>query len=113
MGDGGRGKVLDITTTDLKASAPVFQAQAQKLDGALQALIGTLDGLGRPWGQDPQGRAFEKDYAPAVKKVESAAGMLVLGLTSVHEAMADLAAGFGTEDAAVAAVFTKDGGTGK
>ncbi len=112
MGDGG-GKVLDITTADLKAAAPVFQAQAEALDAALKALVGSLDGLGEPWGHDDQGKKFASGYVPAVKKVESAAGMLVLGLTSVHEAMTDLAAGFGTEDAAVAAVFTKDGGAGK
>lgn len=103
------GKVLDVSTLDLKSAAPVFQTQAEKLSEALRALVTTLDGLGKPWGQDSQGKKFEASYAPAQKKIESAAGMLVLGLTSIHQAMSDLAAGFGTQDAAVAAVFTKHG----
>ena len=105
----GSGKVLDISTADLESAAPVFQTQAERLSDALTALVTALDGLGKPWGQDSQGKKFEASYALAQKKVEGAAGFLVLGLTSIHEAMSDLAAGFGTQDASVAAVFTKNG----
>ena len=105
----GDGKVLDISTSDLRAVAPVFRTQAEKLSDALTALVTTLDGLGKPWGRDAQGEKFEASYAPAENKIEASAGMLVLGLTSIHQATSDLAAGFGAQDLAVAQVFTKNG----
>ncbi|WSQ15901.1 hypothetical protein OG604_25325 [Streptomyces sp. NBC_01231] len=45
-------------------------------------LIKTLDGLGEPWGHDEQGDKFGNAYKPQQKKIESGAGVLVLGLTS-------------------------------
>ncbi|WP_329247226.1 hypothetical protein [Streptomyces sp. NBC_01478] len=41
------------------------------------------------------------------KKIESAAGTLVLGLTSIHEAMADLADGQVDNDELIAGMFTE------
>ncbi|MBY8887321.1 hypothetical protein K7472_21120 [Streptomyces sp. PTM05] len=105
MGDGG--KVLDIKTADLKVSAPVFQTQAEALSSALTTLIKTLDGLGTPWGEDKQGKEFEKAYSPQQKAIESATGILVLGLTSIHEAMSDMADGHIANDQLIAGMFTK------
>ncbi|MEV6723793.1 hypothetical protein AB0M94_22995 [Streptomyces xanthochromogenes] len=112
MGEGSGGgkvpeKVLQIRTADIKSAAPVFQEQAKNLSKALTALITTLDGLGKPWGDDKQGKEFEDVYAPVQKKIESAAGVLVLGLTSIHEALADLSDGHVDNDKLIEGMFTK------
>ncbi|MGW4566270.1 hypothetical protein ACWEN3_28960 [Streptomyces sp. NPDC004561] len=108
MGDGNvPGKVLDIKTADIKAAAPAFQQGAIDLSKALTTLIKTLDGLGEPWGHDKQGNQFGDAYKPHQKSIESAAGILVLGLTSIHEAMADMADGHVDNDKLVAGMFTE------
>ncbi|MFD8422939.1 hypothetical protein [Streptomyces sp. NPDC059466] len=107
MGDGkDPAKVLDIKTADLKRAAPDFQTAAVDLGKALTALVKSLDGLGEPWGNDKQGKEFGDSYKPLQKKIESAAGTLVLGLTSIHEAMADLADGHVDNDELIAGMFT-------
>ncbi|MFE3187175.1 hypothetical protein ACFXKR_41030 [Streptomyces violascens] len=112
MGEGsGGGKVpemvLQIRTADIKSAAPVFQEQAKNLSKALTTLITTLDGLGKPWGEDKQGKEFEDVYAPVQKKIEGAAGILVLGLTSIHEALVDLSDGHVDNDKLIEGMFTK------
>ncbi|MFI9806374.1 hypothetical protein ACIHEJ_18795 [Streptomyces sp. NPDC052301] len=108
MGDGKvPGKVLDIKTADIKAAAPAFHQGAIDLSKALTTLIQTLDGLGEPWGHDEQGNEFGKAYKPQQKKIESAAGILVLGLTSIHEAMVDLSDGTVDNDQLIAGMFTE------
>jgi uncharacterized protein YukE len=107
MGDGKvPGKVLDIKTADIKRAAPDFQQGAIDLSTALTTLIKTLDGLGEPWGHDQQGKDFGAAYQAKQKKIESAAGILVLGLTSIHEAMVDLADGQVDNDELIAGMFT-------
>lgn len=118
MGDGkGDGKVLEIDTADIKATAAVFHTQGQNLSKALTTLVTTLDGLGAPWGDDEQGKEFHQAYHPQQKAVERAAGTLVLGLVSIHEAMVDMADGHVDNEALIAGMFTKvkaeiDGGDG-
>ena len=108
MGDGrDPAKVLDIKTADLKRAAPDFQQGAIDLGKALTTLIQSLDGLGEPWGGDKQGTEFGNAYKPLQKKIESGAGILVLGLTSIHEAMTDLADGHVDNDQLIAGMFTK------
>ncbi|MFE9413015.1 hypothetical protein ACFYN0_30110 [Streptomyces sp. NPDC006704] len=99
--------VLQIRTTDIKSAAPVFQEQGKNLSKALTTLISTLDGLGKPWGEDKQGKEFEDVYAPVQKKIESATGILVLGLTSIHEALVDLSDGHVDNDKLIEGMFTK------
>ncbi|AWT42376.1 MULTISPECIES: hypothetical protein [Streptomyces] len=120
MGDGkDPAEVLDIKTADIKAAAPAFHQGAKDLSAALTTLIKTLDGLGEPWGHDEQGNKFGDAYKPQQKKIESAAGILVLGLTSIHEAMVDMADGHVDNDQLIAGMFTKvkvaqqNGGTGE
>lgn len=108
MGDGkDPAKVLDIKTADLKRAAPDFQQGAIDLGKALTTLITTLDNLGEPWGDDKQGKEFGNAYKPLQKKIESGAGILVLGLTSIHEAMTDLSDGHVDNDQLIAGMFTK------
>jgi hypothetical protein len=40
----------------------------------LDRLVTTLDGLGRPWGDDKQGKEFGDAYSPMQWKTENAAG---------------------------------------
>ncbi|MFE4551898.1 hypothetical protein [Streptomyces sp. NPDC056785] len=103
----GDGMVLHIHTADLKRAAPDFQEGAKNLSKALTTLVAALDGLGRPWGDDKQGSEFGDSYSPLQKKIESAAGTLVLGLVSIHEAMDDLADGHVDNDQLIAGMFTE------
>ncbi|MGQ4516676.1 hypothetical protein [Streptomyces sp. DW26H14] len=107
--ESGRARTSDlgIDAADLRSSAPVFQAQAVALAGALSALEGSLGALGKPWGDDDQGKQFEAAYGPRVKTVEKAAGILVLGLTSIHEAMVDMSDGFVDNEDLIRGMFTK------
>ncbi|WNI31212.1 hypothetical protein [Streptomyces sp. ITFR-6] len=112
MGGGNGGDkvpttVLRISTADIKSAAPVFKEQAKNLSAALTTLVTTLDGLGKPWGDDEQGQAFEDVYTPQQKKIESAAGVLVLGLTSIHEALVDLSDGHVDNEELIKGMFTK------
>ncbi|MFJ1900010.1 MULTISPECIES: hypothetical protein [unclassified Streptomyces] len=108
MGDGkDSGRVLDIKTADIKSTAPVFHEQGKNLSTALTTLVTTLDGLGAPWGDDEQGKAFGDAYRPQQKAIEKAAGTLVLGLISIHEAMADLSDGHVDNDDLIAGMFKK------
>ncbi|WKK21992.1 hypothetical protein QZH56_24695 [Streptomyces olivoreticuli] len=110
MGDSpGGDKVLDIKTADLKSTAPVFHEQSQKLSEALTTLVRTLDGLGKPWGQDDGVKEFEAGYTAQQKAIESATGTLVLGLVSIHEALADMSDGHVDNDELIAGMFTKKG----
>nr|WP_221462471.1 hypothetical protein [Streptomyces olivoverticillatus] len=113
QGDGG-GEVLDIKTEDLKAAAPVFREQSQKLSEALTKLVTTLDDLGKPWGGDDGVKKFEASYTKNQKTIESATATLVLGLVSIHEAMNDMADGHVDNDKLIAGMFTKkkDGDSG-
>ncbi|MFI6344145.1 hypothetical protein [Streptomyces sp. NPDC050560] len=106
-GGKGDGKVLDIKVTDIKAAAPAFHEQGKNLSKALTALIETLDGLGKPWGDDDQGKQFEDAYSPQQKTIESAAGTLVLGLVSIHEAMVDMADGHIDNELLIQGMFTE------
>ncbi|MEV0410340.1 hypothetical protein AB0I68_05870 [Streptomyces sp. NPDC050448] len=108
MGDGNdSGKILDIKTADIKSTAPIFHTQGKNLSKALTTLVTTLDGLGKPWGDDEQGKAFGDAYSPQQKAIEKAAGTLVLGLVSIHEAMTDMADGHIDNDELIAGMFTK------
>ncbi|MFJ2403371.1 hypothetical protein ACIOUE_18955 [Streptomyces xanthochromogenes] len=105
MGDDGR--VLDIKVADVKLTAPVFHEQAANLSAALTNLVHALDGFGAPWGDDEQGKAFHDAYGPQQKVIERAAGTLVLGLVSIHEAMVDMSDGHVDNDQLIAGMFTK------
>ncbi|MFE3996803.1 hypothetical protein ACFXPW_34715 [Streptomyces goshikiensis] len=108
MGGGSdSGKVLDIKTADIKSTAPIFHTQGKNLSTALTTLVTTLDGLGSPWGDDEQGKAFGDAYRPQQKAIEKAAGTLVLGLVSIHEAMADMSDGHVDNEDLIAGMFTK------
>ncbi|KNB53014.1 hypothetical protein AC230_10485 [Streptomyces caatingaensis] len=108
MGGSGSDKVLDIKTADIKAVAPVFRRQGKKLSDALTTLVNTLDGLGKPWGDDKPGKQFAAKYGPNQKEIERATGILVLGLVSIHQAMVEMADGHVANDKAIAGIFTKD-----
>ncbi|QKV95059.1 hypothetical protein HUT19_27680 [Streptomyces sp. NA02950] len=106
-GGHAKGKVLDIKVADIKAASPTFHHQAIKLSEALTTLITALDGYGEPWGDDKPGKQFGNKYKPNQKHIERAAGILVLGLTSIHEAMQDMADGHVDNDELIAGMFTK------
>ncbi|MFE7116024.1 hypothetical protein ACFU99_11460 [Streptomyces sp. NPDC057654] len=105
---GGSGKVLNIKTADIKSAAPVFRKQGEKLSDALNLLVKTLDGHGEPWGDDKPGKDFGKHYSPNQKQLERVAGIAILGLVSIHEALDDLADGHVDNDKAIAGIFTKE-----
>ncbi|MFI1968096.1 hypothetical protein [Streptomyces cinnamoneus] len=109
MSEAGSGKVLDIKAEDLKSSAPTFSEQSGKLREALTTLTTTLDGLGAPWGEDEQGKQFAKGYTPARKKIENATKILIGGLASIHEAMADMSDGHVDNDKLIGSMFSKKG----
>ncbi|MEU3190851.1 hypothetical protein ABZ686_09455 [Streptomyces sp. NPDC006992] len=104
-GAGKGGSVLGIAVPELKLAAPVFGKQSKKLSRALTTLVTTLDGLGEPWGDDA-GAQFEEKYKANQRALESAAGTLVLGLVSIHEAIDDLKDGHVDNDEAIQGIFT-------
>ncbi|WP_369201119.1 hypothetical protein [Streptomyces sp. PU-14G] len=101
------GEVLGIEVPELKLAAPVFGKQSKKLSRALTTLITTLDGLGEPWGDDPVGENFAKDYKPYQRSLEEAAGVLVLGLVSIHEALDDMKDGHVDNEELIKGMFTR------
>ncbi|MEU5835240.1 hypothetical protein ABZ820_16400 [Streptomyces diacarni] len=108
------GEVLGIQVPELKLAAPVFGEQSRKLSRALTTLITTLDGLGEPWGDDPSGKNFAKDYQANQRSIEGSAGILVLGLVSIHEALDDMKDGHVDNEHLIEGMFTKvDPGHGK
>ncbi|MGW7412815.1 hypothetical protein [Streptomyces sp. NPDC054863] len=117
MGDSG--KILDISTEDLKKAAPAFALQGQALAEAAATLKRTLDGLGSPWGDDEQGNKFGEAYKPKRTEIERGVGILALGLKSINAAMVDMADGHIDNEKLVEGMFTKvktpgagDGGDG-
>ncbi|MGW8376910.1 WXG100 family type VII secretion target [Streptomyces sp. ODS28] len=110
---GNPKEVLDIKTEDLKAAAPTFHKQSEHLQTALHQLQTKLAELGSPWGGDEQGQKFAHQYNPHKQQIEKAAGILVEGLASVHEAMKDMADGHIDNDEAVKSLFTRQGVEGK
>jgi uncharacterized protein YukE len=106
VGDGK--EVLDISTKDLKSAAPTFQTQSGELLKAALALGTKLDGLGQPWGGEEQVREFAEKYAEQRSSIESAVGVLVQGLASVHAAMADMADGHVDNEDAIRGIFNKE-----
>ncbi|MFD7837137.1 hypothetical protein [Streptomyces sp. NPDC059761] len=60
MGD--EGKILDIKTADLKATAPVFHDQSEALGTALGTLAASLAKAGAAWGDDEPGKEFYAKY---------------------------------------------------
>ncbi|WP_326687773.1 hypothetical protein OIE63_11825 [Streptomyces sp. NBC_01795] len=106
-GAGKGGSVLGIGVPELKLAAPVFGEQSKKLSRALTTLVTTLDGLGKPWGEDEAGAKFEKKYQKNQKSIESTTGVLVLGLVSIHEAIDDMKDGHVDNEDLIEGIFTK------
>ncbi|MGW7461642.1 hypothetical protein [Streptomyces sp. NPDC054797] len=105
MGD--EGKILDIKTADLKATAPVFHDQSEALGTALGTLAASLAKAGAAWGDDEPGKEFYAKYGPIVAQIEKSAGILKEGLASIYTAMTDMADGHIENDALVGAIFRK------
>lgn len=101
------GKVLDISTEDLKKAAPAFAKQGQALAEAAATLKRTLDGLGAPWGDDEQGAKFGDAYTPKRTEIERGVGILALGLKSINAAMVDMADGHIDNEKLVEGMFTR------
>ncbi|MFI7339377.1 hypothetical protein ACIBUY_15730 [Streptomyces sp. NPDC050085] len=107
MGDHSDGKILDIKIADLKATAPHFHTHSTDLAKALTKLKTGLAAAGSPWGDDEQGQKFHEHYGPHVKKMETAAEILALGLASIHDAMSDMADGHIDNELLVRSMFSK------
>ncbi|WP_308344718.1 hypothetical protein [Streptomyces sp. ISL-94] len=105
MGD--EGKILDIKTADLKATAPVFHDQSVALGTALGTLAASLAKAGAAWGDDDPGKEFNDKYGPIVAQMVESAGIIKDGLASIHTAMTDMADGHIENDALVGAMFRK------
>ncbi|MFF3428900.1 hypothetical protein [Streptomyces sp. NPDC002602] len=105
MGDDG--KILDIKTDDLKATAPTFHEQSEALGRALGTLQTSLAKAGAAWGDDDPGRKFHDKYGPIVARMERSADIIRDGLASIHTAMTDMADGHIENDALVEAMFRK------
>ncbi|BDH06748.1 hypothetical protein [Streptomyces seoulensis] len=107
MGDHSEGKILDIKIADLKATAPHFHTHSSDLAKALTKLKTALAAAGSPWGDDEQGRKFHESYGPHVERMETAAGILALGLASIEAAMTDMADSHIDNELLVRSMFSK------
>jgi uncharacterized protein YukE len=101
------GKILDISTDDLKSTAPAFHTQSEALRHAAAKLQSTLDSLGSPWGGDEQGKAFHDAYAPHVVSIAKTTAILIEGLASIHDGLHDMADGHINNEELNRALFTK------
>ncbi|MEV0093727.1 hypothetical protein [Streptomyces sp. NPDC050738] len=101
------GKVLNISTEDLKSAAPKFEDQSTALAEALTVLRGSLADAGEPWGDDEQGAAFSAAYAPHLKQIEGSSEILTTGLTSIYLGMVDMADGHIDNEELVRSMFAK------
>ncbi len=101
------GKILDIKTADLKATAPTFHDQSEALGTALGTLRASLAKAGAAWGDDGPGKEFHDKYGPIVDRIQNSAGIIKDGLASIHTAMTDMADGHIENDALVGAMFRK------
>ncbi|MGP3989050.1 hypothetical protein [Streptomyces sp. 3N207] len=101
----GAKKILNIHTDDLKASAPTYNKQANKLFEATTELQRKLAALGEPWGGDEQGRAFHTHYKKGTRPVEKALPILIMGLQSIHLAMSDMADGHIANEGLIVGMF--------
>ena len=63
--------------------------------------------MGQPWGGDEQGQKFAQKYNPNRDQIEKSAGILVQGLSSIHDAISDMADGHIDNDEAVKGIFTR------
>ncbi|MFF1354051.1 WXG100 family type VII secretion target [Streptomyces sp. NPDC058297] len=107
MSDKNDGEILHIKIADLRATAPHFHMHSTDLGKALTKLQMALFAAGAPWGDDEQGTAFRKAYAPHVKRIEQSADILAQGLASIHEAMVDMADGHIDNEDLVRSMFSK------
>ncbi|MCX5395669.1 hypothetical protein [Streptomyces sp. NBC_00102] len=109
---GNEEKILDISTTDLKAAAPVFHEQSVALGTALKTLAASLATAGAAWGDDEPGKSFHEQYGPIAAQMERSAGIIKDGLASIHLAMTDMADGYVENDELVEAIFGKPASPG-
>ncbi|MFG2778216.1 hypothetical protein ACGFY7_10205 [Streptomyces prunicolor] len=107
MGDKSDGEILDIKIADLKATAPHFHTHSSDLAKALTKLKTGLAAAGSPWGDDEQGQKFHENYGPHVQRMETAAGILALGLASIEAAMTDMVDGHIDNEELVRSMFSK------
>ncbi|MGW4855314.1 WXG100 family type VII secretion target [Streptomyces sp. NPDC004288] len=105
MGD--KGKILEIKTADLKATAPTFHDQSVALGTALGALRASLAKAGAAWGDDEPGQQFHDTYGPIVERIQHSAGIIKEGLASIHTAMTDMADGHIENEALIEAMFRR------
>ncbi|MBT1185549.1 hypothetical protein HET69_16450 [Streptomyces sp. CJ_13] len=104
---GDDGKILDIKTADLKATAPTFHDQSVALGLALGTLRASLAKAGAAWGDDEPGEQFHDKYGPIAERIESSAGIIKEGLASIHTAMTDMADGHIENDDLVGLMFRR------
>ncbi|MYV39459.1 hypothetical protein GT030_11395 [Streptomyces sp. SID1328] len=104
---GESDEILDIKIADIKATAPRFHHESIALAHALAKLKHGLGAAGKPWGDDEQGEKFHKAYGPHVKQIEHATRILVEGLASIHEAMADMADGHIDNEELIRSMFSR------
>ncbi|MEV6398027.1 hypothetical protein AB0M39_25180 [Streptomyces sp. NPDC051907] len=101
------GKVLDIKTADIKASAPGFHTQSEALRTAAVTLKQELDALGAPWGGEEEVAKFRDAYGKNLENMENSAAILVQGLASIHVALTDMADGHIDNEKLIRAMFSK------
>ena len=97
-GDGG----FTAQSTDLRSTAPQYQAVAGQVAQVYQTLVTALDNEGACWGSDAQGQAFGNKYCPAAVSLLQQMGNTNQGLQSMVDGICSWAKNYMEADQAVA-----------
>ncbi len=80
-----------VRPDDLRAVAPRFTAESDRLRHAVEQLRVRLEALGQPWGDDEQGMQFAAAYEASSTKIDRAVSLLAEGLMSIDQALSAMA----------------------
>jgi len=92
---------FSVDPDHLATAAPTFTVAGAELAGAVDRLRNALAGIGAPWGDDAQGRAFFDGYESRAEAVATAADRVSAGLDTVGDGVDAMGRNHATTEAGV------------
>ncbi len=88
------GNQISVNTQGLENAVPGIEQLATRFADILSSLSDTLNGLGEPWGTDPSGKDFVKNYSDPNQKVVNGIGDTKKVVESTADGVRTMAEGF-------------------